>query len=58
MLERTLATNRGAKVPTFLSDFFLVHDAHAIIRTMIKFDRLEEAFKYSLATIKVRGGGG
>lgn len=56
MLERTLATNRGAKVPTFLTDFFLTHDAHALVRTMIKFDRLDEAFKASLASIKVSFG--
>lgn len=56
VLERTLATNRGAKIPTFLTDFFLNHDAHALVRTMIKFDRLDEAFKASLATIKVSFG--
>lgn len=53
MLERSLATNRGAKVPNFLTDYFLVNDPHALVRTMIKYDRLEDAFKYSLVTIKV-----
>lgn len=53
VLERTLATNRGARVPTFLTDFFLANDSHALIRTLIKYDRLEDAFKYSSTTIKV-----
>ena len=54
VLERTLAVSRGGKVPSWLVDSFLSHESSLLIRTMIKFDRLADAFRYSLATIKVR----
>ncbi|GAA6035119.1 hypothetical protein JCM8097_006370 [Rhodosporidiobolus ruineniae] len=49
VLERTLATNRGGKVPAFLSDFLAKHDVHSLLMTLIKYDRLDEAFTFSLA---------
>ncbi|GAA6053519.1 hypothetical protein JCM3770_000306 [Rhodotorula araucariae] len=47
-LERTLATNRGGKPPAFLTDFLLRHDLPGLLRTLIRYDRLDDAFKFSL----------
>ncbi|GAA5902615.1 hypothetical protein JCM5296_000723 [Sporobolomyces johnsonii] len=52
VLERALALNRGGKLPTFLTDFLLRHAPHALVQTLIKYDRLDEAFRYSLATLQ------
>ncbi|GAA5962589.1 hypothetical protein JCM21900_000955 [Sporobolomyces salmonicolor] len=52
VLERALALNCGGKLPTFLTDFLLRHAPHALIQTLIKYDRLGEAFRYSLATLQ------
>ncbi|GAA5940387.1 uncharacterized protein JCM15063_002619 [Sporobolomyces koalae] len=52
VLERVLATNRDGKIPTFLTEFLLEHQPRALLRTLIRYDRLEEAFRYSLETIK------
>jgi nuclear pore complex protein Nup160 len=54
VLERTLATNRGGKVPAFLTEYLAERNVHALLRTLIKYDRLDEAVTQSLATIKVR----
>jgi len=53
-LERTLATNRGAKPPSFLTDFLKDHDLPALLRTLVKYDRLDDAFSFSLQAVKVR----
>lgn len=54
VLERALAINGASRLPAALTNPLLAHDPHALIRTMIKFDRLDEAFQYSLKTVKVR----
>ncbi len=54
VLERSLDLNPAGKVPTFLTDFLVANDAQALIRTMLRYDRLEDAFRYSQAAIKVR----
>ncbi|BGP12916.1 hypothetical protein JCM10213_004335 [Rhodosporidiobolus nylandii] len=51
-LERVLATNRGGKVPPFLTDFLLANDPQSLIRTLVKYDKLSEAFEFSLKTIE------
>ncbi|BGP36873.1 hypothetical protein JCM10449v2_000775 [Rhodotorula kratochvilovae] len=51
-LERTLATNRGGKAPAFLTDFLLRQDLPALLRMLIKYDRLDEAFRFSLEALK------
>ncbi|KPV78594.1 uncharacterized protein RHOBADRAFT_33298 [Rhodotorula graminis WP1] len=51
-LERTLATNRGAKPPSFLTDYLKDHDLPALLRALIKYDRLDDAFTFSLKAIK------
>lgn len=53
VLERALAVNRGGKLPTWLVDFFLANDPAALLRTLLRFDRLADAFAFSLTTIKV-----
>ena len=53
VLERTIALNGGARVPTFLTEFFLRNDPHALIRTMIKYERIDDAFRYSLSVVMV-----
>ncbi|GAA5977403.1 hypothetical protein JCM11641_000087 [Rhodosporidiobolus odoratus] len=52
VLERVLATNRGGKVPAFLSEFLLKRDSQALIRTLVKYDRLAEAFEASMKAIQ------
>jgi len=54
VLERVLATNRDGKIPTFLTDFLLRNQPQTLLKTLIRFDRLSEAFRYSLETIQVR----
>lgn len=54
VLERTLALNRGGKVPSFLTEHVKRHDLPALLRTLIKYDRLDEAFVFSLEALKVR----
>jgi len=63
VLERVLATSRsiqqgqgqgGGEIPEFLSSFLLKNQPHGLLKTLIKFDRLEEAFKFSLEIVKVR----
>jgi len=54
VLERVLATNRDGKIPTFLTDFLLRNQPQSLLKTLIRFDRLSEAFRYSLETIQVR----
>ncbi|GAA5854614.1 hypothetical protein JCM9279_005711 [Rhodotorula babjevae] len=51
-LERTLATNRGAKPPSFLTDYLKDHDLPALLRVLIKYDRLDDAFSFSLQAVK------
>lgn len=53
VLERSLAVNPGGKMPSWLIDSFLAHDSSMLIRTMIRYERFDEAFKYSFSTIKV-----
>lgn len=53
VLERTLAIDQDGKIPSWLVDSFLVQNSPMLIRTMIKFDRLGDAFRYSLAVLKV-----
>ncbi|GAA5827090.1 hypothetical protein JCM5353_006183, partial [Sporobolomyces roseus] len=52
VLERVLATNRDGKIPTFLTDFLLRNQPQSLLKTLIRFDRLSEAFRYSLETIQ------
>ncbi|GAA5902148.1 hypothetical protein JCM6882_006713 [Rhodosporidiobolus microsporus] len=52
VLERVLATNRGGKVPAFLTDFLAKNDVHSLLKTLIKYDRLDEAFQFSLSTVQ------
>ncbi|BGP29003.1 hypothetical protein JCM10296v2_000739 [Rhodotorula toruloides] len=52
VLERTLALNRGGKVPSFLTEHVKRHDLPALLRTLIKYDRLDEAFAFSLDALK------
>ncbi|GAA5862780.1 hypothetical protein JCM8547_006543 [Rhodosporidiobolus lusitaniae] len=52
VLERTLATNRGGKVPAFMTEYLLEHNVHALLRTLVKYDRLDEAFAFSLTAIE------
>lgn len=54
VLERTLALNRGGKIPSFLTEHVKRHDLPALLRTLIKYDRLDEAFAFSLDALKVR----
>ncbi|KAK4058160.1 hypothetical protein OIO90_000899 [Microbotryomycetes sp. JL221] len=56
-LERAIALARPSsgpttRLPTFLTDVLLEKDAHALIRTLIKHDRLGEAFRYSLQLVQ------
>ncbi|GAA5890373.1 hypothetical protein JCM8208_002795 [Rhodotorula glutinis] len=51
-LERVLATNRGAKPPSFLTDHLKAHDLPALLRALVKYDRLDDAFTFSLEAIK------
>ena len=53
VLQRNLDLNPTGKVPTFLTDFLQAHDAQSLIRTMLRYDRLEDAFRFSQAAIKV-----
>ncbi|BGP21800.1 nuclear pore complex protein Nup160 [Rhodotorula toruloides] len=52
VLERTLALNRGGKIPPFLTDHIKLHNLPALLRTLIKYDRLDEAFTFSLEVLK------
>ncbi|KAK4699982.1 hypothetical protein P7C70_g6268, partial [Phenoliferia sp. Uapishka_3] len=52
VLEHTLAVNGRGKLPTWLVSTFLAQDSQLLIRTMLKFDRLADAFTFSLAVIQ------
>ncbi|GAA5831797.1 hypothetical protein JCM11251_003887 [Rhodosporidiobolus azoricus] len=52
VLERVLSTNRGGKLPAFLTKHLAKNDAHSLLRTLIKYDRLDEAFQFSLSTVQ------
>ncbi|KAM0756678.1 hypothetical protein T439DRAFT_309129 [Meredithblackwellia eburnea MCA 4105] len=52
VLERALTLNRTGKVPSWLIDYFLSTNSFLLIRTMLKFDRLVDAFTYSLTVIR------
>ena len=54
VLEHSLAINERAVVPKWLVDGFQANDERLLIATMLKFDRLEDAFDYSRAAIAVR----
>lgn len=41
-------------MPTFLLDFLGEKDPAALIRTLIKYERTEEAFRASIKCLKVR----
>ncbi|KAL8286711.1 hypothetical protein RQP46_004239 [Phenoliferia psychrophenolica] len=51
VLEHSLAVNANGQVPSWLVDAFLERDGQLLVRTMLKFDRLEDAFAYSLVAI-------
>ncbi|GAA5994757.1 uncharacterized protein JCM10292_004335 [Rhodotorula paludigena] len=51
-LEQTLAINRGRKPPAFVTDFLARHDLPSLLRLLIKHDRLDDAFQYSLGALK------
>ncbi|GAA6013580.1 hypothetical protein JCM11491_002714 [Sporobolomyces phaffii] len=55
VLDRVLATQHGAaqgKLPAFLTEFLVKHRPDALLATLVRFDRLDDAFRYSLETIK------
>ncbi|GAA5955260.1 hypothetical protein JCM3765_003262 [Sporobolomyces pararoseus] len=62
VLERVLATTNinhdgdgdgGKKLPEFLMDFWIEKEQpQTLLRSLIKFDKLDQAFKYSLQTVK------
>ncbi|GAA6005692.1 hypothetical protein JCM10207_005297 [Rhodosporidiobolus poonsookiae] len=52
VLERTLALNRGNKLPVFLTEFLVKHEPSALLRTLVKYDRLDEAFQVGIEVIK------
>ncbi|KAK4054756.1 hypothetical protein OIV83_000680 [Microbotryomycetes sp. JL201] len=56
VIERTIALNRGARLPTFLTEFMMEQDPDALIRTLLKYDRLDDAFKFSCALIQRQAG--
>lgn len=54
VLERVVALSPPtAVVPKFLTEFLVRHEPRALLQTLLRFDRLEEAFDLSLETIKV-----
>lgn len=53
VLEKILSLNQAAKIPSWLVSSLLAKDPAMIVRTMIKYNRLADAFEYSLSTIQV-----
>ncbi|KAM0793063.1 hypothetical protein ACM66B_000549 [Microbotryomycetes sp. NB124-2] len=56
VIERTIALNGGARLPSFLTEYMLDKDPDALVRTLLKHDRLDEAFKLSVALVKKQNG--
>ncbi|SCV68913.1 BQ2448_1034 [Microbotryum intermedium] len=52
VLERILAIDAYSELPAFLTEHFLKRDAGALLRSLIKYERLGEAFGYAVRVVR------